>query len=92
MLTKLDAVLEMLLQSKTKADHLGLAETDTVLGQVIYVKAVEVLENPAHKDLQDFALQMVGLHIIITFLGIIGKRFKDASLKDQLVESALFGI
>ena len=86
-------MLEMLLQSKAKAEHLGLVETDVVIDQAIYVKAVEVLENPTHKDLKDFiVLQMGGLSIAMTFLGVIGKRFKDSGLKHLLVESAIFGM
>ena len=90
---KLDTVLEMLLQSKAKAEHLGLVETDVIVDQAIYAKAVEILENPAHKDLKDFTvLQMGGFHIAMTFIGVIGKRFKDAALEDLLVESTLFGM
>lgn len=40
--TKMDAVLELLTQSKMKAERLGLAETDVVLDQAIYAKACEV--------------------------------------------------
>ena len=54
---------------------------------------MEILENSAHKDLKDFTvLRMSGFHIAMTFIGVIGKRFKDAALKDLLVESTLFGM
>ena len=43
--TKPDTVLEMLLQAKEKAEKLGLLETDLVVDQAIYAKAVEILSN-----------------------------------------------
>ena len=80
----------MLLQSETKAEHLGLVETDVLVDQDIYAKAVEILENPAHKDLKDFIVSRIGGFLIaMTFLGVSGKRFKDGGL---LVESTLFGM
>ena len=79
-------MLEIFLQSKAKAEHLRLAETYVVVHQVIYAKAVEVLENLAHKDLKHFIVsQKVGFHITMTFLNAIGKKFKDASLKDLII-------
>ena len=90
--TKLDTVLELLLQSKAKAEHLGLDETDIVVDQAIYAKAVEVLQNPAHQDLKKFiVLRMGGFHIECTFIAVIGKRFSDAGLRDLLIETGLFG-
>ena len=81
----------MLLQSKAKVEHLGLVKADVVIDQAIYAKGVEVLENSTHKDLKDFiVLRMGGLRIAMTFLGVIGKRFKDCDLKHLLVESAVF--
>ena len=66
-------------------------EKDVVVDQVIYAKAVKVLENPAQKDLEDFIVwRMDSFHIAMTFLGVIGKTLKDADLKDLLVESVLF--
>ena len=37
-------------------------------------------------------LRMGSFHIAMTVLGVIGKRFKDAGLKDFLVKSTLFGM
>ena len=44
----------MLLQSKEKATHLGLTETDIVVDQAIYAKAIEVVLNPDYEDLRKF--------------------------------------
>ena len=41
--TKLDTVLELLTQSKLKAEKLQLTEVDVVVDQAIYAKACEVL-------------------------------------------------
>ena len=90
--TKLDTVLELLLQSKAKAESLGLKETDIVVDQAIYAKAVEILQNPTHADLKKFiVLRMGGFHIACTFISVIGKRFLDAGLRDLMIEADLFG-
>ena len=34
-------------------------------------------------------LQMGGFHTIVTFLGILGKRFRDAELWDKCIESGV---
>jgi len=73
----MDVVLELLVQSKLKAEKLGLEETDVVFDQAIYAKAVEVLMNPIHLDLKRFiVLRMGAFHTTMTFLAVIGKRFK----------------
>lgn len=91
--TKLDTVLELLQQSKLKAEKLGLQETDVVLDQAIYAKAIEIVMNPNHTDLKSFiVLRMGGFHIICTFIAVIGKRFSDAGLRDWIIESNLIGI
>ena len=46
--TKMDVVLEILLQSKEKAQKLGLKAADIVFDQAIYAKAIEALLNPTY--------------------------------------------
>lgn len=90
--TSLDTVLELLLQSKAKAMKIGLSETDVVVDQAIYAKAVDILANPTYKDLKEFiVLRMGAFHIASNFISVIGKRFKDAGLKDILVEAKILG-
>ena len=90
--TKMDVVLEILLQSKEKATKLGLSETDIVMVQAIYAKAVDVLLNPGYKDLKElFVLRLSAFHTSMTFLAVIGKRFADAGLRDWILESGLLG-
>ena len=55
-----DTVLELLTQSKLKAEKLGLRETDVVLGMAIYAKAVEILMNPRHLGLKRFIVLLLG--------------------------------
>ena len=90
---KLDTVLVMLLQPRAKTERLGLAKRDTIVDQTTDTKAVEAQENSTHKDLKGIiGLGVDGFFIVKTFLGIISKRFEDASLKRLLVESTLFSI
>ena len=91
--TKMETVLEILTQSKYKAEKIGLKETDVVLDQAIYAKAVEILLNPIHADLKKFiVLRMGAFHTSCIFLAVIGKRFADAGLRDLIVEANLLGL
>ena len=43
-------------------------------------------------DLREFInLRMGGFHAACIFMGVIGKRFSDAGLKDLIIESGLLG-
>ena len=45
-----------------------------------------------HIDLRDFIkLRMGGFHATCVFLGVIGKCFGEAGLKDLIVETGLIG-
>ena len=91
--TKLETVLELLMQSKEKAEALGLSETDVVLDQAIYAKAVEILQNPTYIDLKRFVvLRMGAFHTACIFIAVIGKRFADAGLRDLIVEARFLGM
>lgn len=81
------------MQSKLKAEALGLEETDVVLDQAIYAKAIEILLNPSFADLKSFIVVRMGaFHIICTFLAVIGKRFAHGGLRDLIIESGMLGI
>ena len=89
--TSHNTVLELLIQSKVKAEKLGLDETDVVLDMAIYSKAVEILMNPKYIDLKRFiVLQLGAFHIMCIYIAVIGKRFGDAGLCD-VVESNILG-
>ena len=90
--TSMDTVLELLSQSKIKAEKLGLAETDVVLDMAIYAKAVEIMMNPRYIDLKKFiVLRLGGFHTMCIFIAVIGKRFADAGLRDIAIEANLLG-
>ena len=91
--TENDTVLELLQQSKCKAEKLGLDETDIVLDQAIYAKATEILSNPVNSDLRKFIVLRLGaFHTTCIFLSTIGKRFADAGLKDWILESRILSM
>ncbi|CAB4021754.1 Hypothetical predicted protein, partial [Paramuricea clavata] len=90
--TSHDTVLELLSQSKLKAEKLGLNETDVILDMAIYSKAVEIMMNPRYIDLKKFiVLHLGGFHTMCIFIAVIGKRFGDAGLRDIVIESNLLG-
>ena len=91
--TENDTVLELLQQSKCKAEKLGLDETDIVLDKAIYVKATEILSNPVNSNLRKFIVLSLGaFHTTCIFLSTIGKRFTDAGLKDWILESRILSM
>ena len=84
--TKIDVVSEVLKQCKQKAEALNLNETDLVLDHAIYAKAVEIVMKEKFTDLRTFInIRMGGFHAASIFLGVIGRRFKDAGLKDLII-------
>ena len=90
--TMTDVVLEVLKQCKKKAEALNLNKTDLFLDHAIYTKAVEIVMNEKFTDLETFInIWMGGFHAASIFLGVIGKEFKDAGLKDLIIESKLLG-
>lgn len=87
-----DTVLELLSQSKLKAEKLGLTETDVVLDMAIYAKAVEIIINPRYLDLKKFIVLRLGaFHTMCIFIAVIGKRFGGTGLRDVVIESNLLG-
>ena len=88
----MDTVQEVLRKVKAKAESLGLESTDLVFDQAIYAKAVEVLTNPANKDLQSFNnLRMGPFHPCCIYLAVLGKRFGSAGLTEIVVKADLTG-
>ena len=69
-----------------------MTEADLVLDHAIYSKALEILMNPVNEELRKFVvIRMGGFHTKCISLAVIGKRFKDAGLKDLVVESDILG-
>ena len=89
---RLDTVQEVLRQVKAKAESLGLESTDLVFDHAIYAKAVEVLTNPANKDLQSFInLRMGRSHACCIYLAELVKRFGSPGIREIIVEADLTG-
>ena len=88
----MDTVQEVLRQVKAKAESLGLESTDLVFDHAIYAKAVEVLTNPANKDLQSFInLRMGRSHACCIYLAELVKRFGSPGIREIIVEADLTG-
>ena len=57
-----------------------------------YLKTVEIVRNEKFPGLRTFInIWMRRFLAASIFLGVIGKRFKDAGLKDLIIESQLLG-
>ena len=88
----METVQEVLREIKAKPESLGFESTDLVFDHAIYAKAVEVLTNPANKDLQSFInLRMGPFHGCCIYLAVLGKRFGSAGLREIIVEANLTG-
>ena len=75
----------MLSQSLKIKDSLRLNAIVVVFDQAIYAKAMEIKWKHS-KHFRDIIVRMGAFHTICTLLGIIGKRFQDAGLRDLCVE------
>lgn len=86
--TELTTVFEILKQSDLIRKQLSLESLVLVLDQALYAKAVEIAWK--HKELfSKIIFRMGTFHTIMNILGIIGKRFQDAGLKDVCIESGI---
>ena len=73
--TNLEIVQEFLYQVKSQSQAIGLHCSDLVLGQAIYSKALEILQNPNYSDLKQYInLRLGGFHVCLNFLAVIGTR------------------
>ena len=79
-------VFEVLSQSLKIKDSLRLNAIVVVFDQAIYAKAMEIKWKHS-EHFKDIIVRMGTFHTICTLLGIIGKRFQDAGLRDLCVES-----
>ena len=86
--TNMSTVFEVLNQSPKIKDTLKLQAIVVVFDQALYAKATEIKWKHSEK-FESIVLRMGAFHTICTFLGIIGKRFQDAGLKDICIESGV---
>ena len=86
--TDLSTVYEVLNQSLKIKDSLKLQSIVVVFDQALYAKATEIKWK--HKEKFSNLILRVGVfHTICTLLGIIGKRFQDAGLRDICIETGV---
>ena len=82
----MSTVKEVLTQALKVKESLGLKDIVCVCDQALYAKAAEITWQHPDK-FQSIALRMGVFHTICNFLGIIGKKFLDAGLRDLVVDS-----
>ena len=84
--SNMSTVFEVLSQSLKIKECLRLNAIVVVFHQAIYAKAMEIKRKHS-EHFKDIIVRMGAFHTICTLLGIIGKRFQDAGLRDLCVES-----
>ena len=86
--TEISTVYEILDKCLKIKEKLNLAVLVCVFDQAIFAKAVEIKWK--HPEKYENCIIMLGIfHMLMMFLGIIGKRFKDGGLRDVLVQSGV---
>ena len=82
----MSTVNEVLRQTLKIKESLGLKEIVGVFDQILHAKAADITWKHPDK-FQPIVLGMGVFHTMCNLLGIIGKRFLDAGLRDLAVES-----
>ncbi|XP_041948124.1 uncharacterized protein LOC121709114 [Alosa sapidissima] len=86
--TELNTVFEILKQSELIRKELHLETIVVVMDQALYAKAAE--RTWKHREwFPNILLRMGTFHTICNALAIIGKRFRDAGLKDICIEAGV---
>ena len=89
--TDYDTVYSILKRSVAIADELSIPCITLVFDMAIYLKAQEI--RWTDRTLFDRTVVRLGeFHTCMAFLGVIGKRFRDAGLLDILVEANVIAI
>ena len=78
-------MMEYSLQIK---DQLNVKSIVCVYDQAIYAKTYQI-NCKEHEKFQDLFWMMETFHIIFTFLAVISSRFKDAGLRNILIQSSV---
>ena len=86
--TAMCTIYYMMERSLQIKDQLNLKSIVCIYDQAIYAKAYQI-KCKEHEKFQDLFLMMGTFHIILTFLAVISSRFKDASLRDILIQSSV---
>lgn len=86
--TEMTTVNTILAQSVEMADRLQVNSMVLVFDQAIYAKAQQIRWKD-EKLTSRLVIRLGEFHTIMSFVGIIGKRFKAAGLQDIFIESQL---
>ena len=84
--TELSTVYTYLERSIAMADQIGQTDEVVICDPAIYAKAVEIT-NKKENELERIVPRLGAFRLAYSFLGIIGKRFRDAGREDILIES-----
>ena len=79
---------EVLKRALMLKDHLKLSSIVCVFDQSIFAKAMEIKWKNSEKY-KDCIIMLGTFHTIMMFMAIIYKRFKDAGLKDVMIQSGV---
>ena len=82
----MSTIFEILNRCLVTKDKLKLSAIVCIFDQAIYAKAVEIKWKMTDQ-FKDCILMLSMFHMAMMYLGIIGKRFKDAGLHDILIQS-----
>ena len=82
----MSTIFEILNRCLAIKDKLKLSAIVCVFDQAIYAKAVEI-KWKMPDQFKDCILMLDMFHMVMMYLGIIGKQFKDAGLRDILIQS-----
>lgn len=88
--TEMDTVLTILNRSVDIANKLQLETVVIVMDQAIYSKAQIIRWRNAH-FMKRLVIRLGSFRTAMSFLGCLGKRFRDAGLQDILTESEVVG-
>ncbi|GBM17909.1 hypothetical protein AVEN_108996-1 [Araneus ventricosus] len=86
--TEFSTINAILMKSLDLCKKLGIKETVLVFDQAIYSKAQQIRWKE-EKYKTSLVIRLGEFHVSMSFLAVIGKRFKDAGLYNILVESGI---
>lgn len=85
--TEMSTVYEILTQTLSIMETLGLEKIVCVFDQALFAKPAEITWK--QKKFQNIILRMGSFHTICNLSSIMGKRFQDSGLRDLCVESGV---
>ena len=84
--TEISTVYQVLCRASNIVDSLNLLSILCVFDQTIYSEAIEIKWKEKEK-LKNCLIMMGIFHLIMVYIHILSKRFKDAGLRDVLIQN-----